>query len=131
MATPSERVTLPPNNILVVDDEPMVAGTVRLVLEMNGQKVELAENAETALERFAPGKYGLVVTDFKLMAMDGLELAEKIRQQSPTQPIILLTAYAESLRGDKQRLANVNCVLGKPFSVQQLLEALTSVLGGK
>ncbi len=131
MATPSERTTLPPNLILVVDDEPMVAGTVRLVLEMNGQKVELAENAETALERFAPGKYGLVVTEFKLVAMDGLELAEKIRQQSPTQPIILLTAYAESLRGDKQRLANVNCVLGKPFSVQQLLEALTSVLGGK
>jgi CheY-like chemotaxis protein len=131
MATPMSPGTTPPLRILVVDDEPMVASTIKLVLEFKGHQVDVAEDAESAVTVFEPGKYGLVITDLKLHAMDGLDLAREIRKRASTQPIILLTAYAESIKGDKARLANVDCVLGKPFSVQQLQDALTNVVGAK
>jgi DNA-binding response OmpR family regulator len=131
MATPMSPGTIPPLRILVVDDEPMVASTIKLVLEFKGHQVDVAEDAETAVTLFEPGKYGLVITDLKLHAMDGLDLAREIRKRAASQPIILLTAYAESIKGDKSRLANVDCVVGKPFSVQQLQDALSSVVGAK
>jgi CheY-like chemotaxis protein len=123
--------TTPPLRILVVDDEPMVASTIKLVLEFKGHQVDVAEDGETAVTLFEPGKYGLVITDLKLHAMDGLDLAREIRKRASSQPIILLTAYAESIKGDKSRLANVDCVVGKPFSVQQLQDALSSVVGAR
>jgi DNA-binding response OmpR family regulator len=131
MATPMSPGTILPLRILVVDDEPMVASTIKLVLEFKGHQVDVAEDAETAVTLFEPGKYGLVITDLKLHAMDGLDLAREIRKRAASQPIILLTAYAESIKGDKSRLANVDCVVGKPFSVQQLQDALSSVVGAK
>jgi DNA-binding response OmpR family regulator len=131
MATPINAEAGPPLRILVVDDEPMVASTIKLVLEFKGHQVDVAEDAETAVRVFEPGKYGLVITDLKLVAMDGLELARQLRQRAAAQPIILLTAYAETIKGDKSRLAHVDCVVGKPFSVQQLQDALTNVLGAK
>jgi two-component system response regulator TrcR len=120
-------VTIPPKRILVVDDEPAVAETIRMVLAISGHKVEVAGSAEEALGRFAAGKYDLVVTDLSLPKMDGLDFARAVKEQSPGQPIILITAYAESMGAETKRLANVDFLMGKPFSLQQLQEALHKI----
>lgn len=110
---------------MVVDDGPEVARAIRMALAVGaGYEVEIAENGETALARYKTGKYDLVITDLKMPKIDGLELAAAIKKLSPSQPIILITAYAESLKGDHERLANVDFVLEKPFSLQQLQDAL-------
>jgi CheY-like chemotaxis protein len=127
MAGPKTAETIPPKHILVVDDEPAVADTIRMVLTFRGHKVEVAESAEAALKIFAVGKYDLVVTDLSLPKMDGLGLASAIKERAPNQPIILVTAYAESIQGDKDRLAKVDFLMGKPFSLEQLQAGLTKV----
>jgi CheY-like chemotaxis protein len=69
----------------------------------------------------------LVITDYALGTMTGLDLSKAIRERSPTQPIIMISAYAEMLRARKERLANIDRLLGKPFSIEELLEAITGV----
>ncbi len=118
---------IPAKRILVVDDEPQVAETIRMVLTYSGHTVEIAEDANLALQKFEAGKYDLVITDFALGKMNGLELARLIKQQSATQPIMLITAYAESVAMGEERLANVNFLLGKPFSLTQLQEGLNKI----
>lgn len=120
-------VKIPPKQILVVDDEPAVAETIRMVLTISGHKVEIAGSAEEALARFEVGKYDLVVTDLSLPKMDGLDFARAIKERAATQPIILITAYAESMGGESKRLSNVDALMGKPFSLQQLHEALLKI----
>ncbi len=127
MAEPKPAVAIPPKRILVVDDEPAVADTIRMVLAFRGHKVEVADSAEAALNVFAAGKYDLVITDLSLPKMDGLNLAGAIKERAPKQPIILVTAYAESIQGDKERLAKIDFLMGKPFSLEQLQEGLVKV----
>ncbi len=129
MAGPSVSETITPKRILVVDDEPAVADTIRMVLAFHGHNVEIADAAESALAVFEPGKYDLVITDLSLPKMDGFGLARAIKERAPAQPIILVTAYAESIQGDKERLAKVDFLMGKPFSLQQLQDALTKIFG--
>ncbi|MDB6063944.1 MAG: putative Histidine kinase [Pedosphaera sp.] len=119
--------SIPPKRILIVDDEPQVANTIRLLLEMGGHTIEIAEDAERALAIYEPAKFDLVITDLSLPKMNGLDLARALRTLVATQPIILITAYAESIARDKERLANVNFLMGKPFSIEQLQDALTSI----
>jgi CheY-like chemotaxis protein len=125
MASPQIGQSASRRRILVVDDGPEVARAIRMALAVGvGYEVEIAENGETALARYKTAKYDLVITDLKMPKIDGLELAAAIKKLSPSQPIILITAYAESLKGDHERLANVDFVLEKPFSLQQLQDAL-------
>lgn len=118
---------IPPKRVLVVDDEPQVADTIRMVLAYGGHTVEIAPDANRALTLFEVGKYDLVITDFALGKMNGLDLARAIKGQSASQPIILITAYAESLSMGENRLANIDFLLGKPFSLAQLQEGLDKI----
>jgi len=116
-----------PKRILVVDDEPSVAQTMRLVLSIDRHQIEVAEDGETALAMFEAGRHDLVITDFKMSNMDGLELAQAIRKLCPGQPIILVTAYLEALQSNQSRLSDVNTLLGKPFSTAALRAAVAAL----
>jgi CheY-like chemotaxis protein len=87
--------------------------------------VEIAENAEIALAMFKASQYDLVITDFKLARMDGLQLAAAIKHDSPATPVFLVTAYLEQFTGN---LPNIDLVLGKPFSVAEFQAAVRKAL---
>ncbi len=118
---------IPPKKILVVDDEPQVADTIRMVLALSGHTIDLADSADRALALYEPGKYDLVISDYSLGNMNGLAMARAIKQRCATQPIILITAYAESMAMQKDMLTDIDYMLGKPFALNQLQEALTAV----
>ncbi len=114
--------------ILVVDDGPQLVKAFRMVLGIAGDyRVEIAEDGESALAKFDTGEYDLVITDLQLPKMGGLDLAKAIKQRRPAQPVVLITAYAESLRDDPKLLAQVDFLLEKPFSLQQLQGVLAQV----
>ena len=115
---------LPPKRILVVEDDLVGAHTIRTVLAMDGHTVEVSRDAEGALAMFEAYPYDLVITDFLLGQVDGLQLAAAIKKHTPTTPIILITAYAEKLHGTMGKVSNVDQVVSKPFSTAQLKEAL-------
>ena len=70
----------------------------------------------------------LVITDFLMPGIDGLELARLIKAGTPQRPVLLITAHEETVsRREKARLQHVDAMLTKPFSHEQLLDALRAV----
>jgi two-component system phosphate regulon response regulator OmpR len=120
MSKQSSDSTTPAKRVLVVEDEPAVSNALKMVFVAIGYLVEVAEDAKAGLRAFEIGKHDLVVTDYALGAMTGLDLAHAIRSRLSSQPIILISAYAESLALRKERLANVNILLGKPFTLKEI-----------
>ncbi len=113
-----------PRKILVVDDEPYVCDAVRMMLAFDGHQVETAACGKDALAMFNPGKYDLVITDYAMPAMKGDELAAAIKSRSPSQPVVLITAYAEMLKSSDNPLAGVDFIVSKPFLLENLREAV-------
>jgi len=127
MSTTTTARTVPAKRVLIVDDEPPVCVALKMVLVASGHTVEIAEDAPAALRAFEIGKHDLIITDYALGAMTGLHLAQAIRSRFPSQPIIMISAYAESLALGNDRLSNVNLLLGKPFSIKEINDALAVI----
>ena len=130
MAITEFRQRVSPKRVLVVEDEPVAALSVRTILAADGHVVEIAENAERALLMLQTAQYDLVLTDFQLPRMDGLELADTLKQCFPDMPIILITAYAEKIGASMGKVSNVDLVVSKPFSVVDLQRAVHTVFAG-
>jgi CheY-like chemotaxis protein len=117
--------TIAPKSILVVEDDPSVAQSLSLLLAIDKHEVEVVGDGKTALVRYKVGSHDLVIADFFMPGMDGLELARLIRADLPQQPIVLVTAFLETVSSsEKARLQHVDALLGKPFSPEQLREAI-------
>ena len=116
-----------PRQILVVDDEPLVRETVTMCLESEGHLVTRAGSGQQALALFQPGKFDLVFTDFFMPSMTGEQLAVAIKLQSPTQPVVMLTAYAEKLQARKGPPTVVDLFIAKPFEIESLRDAITTL----
>jgi len=114
-----------PRQILVVDDEPLVRETVTLLLESDGHVVTPADCGQQALFLFQPGKFDVIFTDFFMPLMTGEELAIAIKSQSPTQPVVMLTAYPEKLQLLERPLTAIDLLIGKPFGLDSLRAAIT------
>lgn len=127
MSTPG----ISPKRILVVDDEPFVCDAVKMMLEFDGHKIETAGSAIAALDLFEPGKFDVVITDFSMPGMKGNELAAQLRHRHPRQPIVMITAYAEMLTANQTPLDAVDCVISKPFLLEDLRTAITKASAGK
>ncbi len=114
--------------ILVVDDEPFVCDAVKMMLAFDGHDVVTASNGKEALGLFEQGKFDVVITDFAMPGMKGDELAAAVKARSPGQPVVMITAYAEMLHSSGKTLPGVDHVVSKPFLLEDLREALASVL---
>ena len=114
--------------ILIVEDQPMVANALRVLLKIDGYEVVIAQNGREGLEAYEPGKFLLIFTDFNMPEMSGREFAAAVKARDSHQPIILVTAYSDLALHDS-RPAVVDLVLEKPWSVEALRGAMTQVLG--
>ncbi len=79
--------------ILFVDDHEVLARLSCEILEMQGYKAVSAYNAEDALSKFDNESFDLLVTDFRMEGMNGLELAKRVHQKNPEVPVIIVTGY--------------------------------------
>jgi len=116
--------------VLVVDDEVHIIHVVAIKLRNNGFDVVSAENGADAFELALSEKPDIIVTDFQMPVMTGLELVEKLRQNETTKymPVIMLTA--RSFAVDEQQKENLQIAefLSKPFSPKELLRSIEDVL---
>ncbi|HUA85135.1 MAG TPA: response regulator [Bryobacteraceae bacterium] len=83
--------------ILLVDDNASGLSARQSVLEELGHRISTASSGAEAVELFARHKFDLVVTDFRMPKMDGLELIVRLRKQAPEIAIILLSGYVDAL----------------------------------
>ena len=119
---------IPTKRILVVDDEPFVCEAVKMMLAFDGHSVKTTNSAKDALVVLETEKFDLVITDFAMPAMKGDELAAQIKKRLPQQPVIMITAYAEMLQSSGNSLPGVDYLIGKPFLLENLREAIAKVL---
>jgi CheY-like chemotaxis protein len=113
--------------MLIVDDQPTVLESLKRILNFHGYEVDTAENGREALEIFEPEKFAVIFTDFEMPEMNGHELASIIKARHPRQPIIMVTAYADLVL-DMQPLPQVDLVMGKPWSMGEIRNAISKVL---
>lgn len=114
--------------ILIVDDNKMGLSARRAVLEAVGHTVTTAMSGTEALQLFDAGSFDLVVTDFKMPKMTGVELIAELRQRAPQLPIVLISGFTDTLGlSEANTLADI--VLQKNASeVGQLVRAVTKLL---
>ena len=114
--------------VLLVEDEDMVRAVAERALARQGYKVLSAEHGEAALELLARvPKPDLLISDVVMPTMDGPTMVRHARERYPDLPILFMSGYAEEQLRKSIDLANV-AFLPKPFSVQQLAEAVRGVL---
>lgn len=111
-------------HILVVDDESLVRQSLQIFLRGDGYLVQEAESGAEALALFEPGKFDMVFTDYFMPAMKGDELAAAIKQRSPDQPVVMITAYPERLQSPGCHMDGVDSFICKPFGLHSLRSAL-------
>ena len=111
-------------HILVVDDDSALCETIQMALELWGHSVVSVHSGPEALEVFEPGKFDLVVTDYLMPSMTGDKLAAAIKTLSPTQPILMLTAYADNFWPGSPILSCVDALLTKPFKLDILRKSV-------
>lgn len=116
----------PGGNILVVDDDDLVAESIQRLLICSGYDAERASGAEQALAKFRPGKFGLIITDYEMPGIKGDDLAAAIRAGVPRQRIMILTGFLDKVMAYGTPAADL--VMSKPFGVRELLGAVKSLL---
>ena len=116
--------------VLVVDDEIHIVHVVAIKLRNNGYEVISANNGAEAFELACKHKPDIIVTDFQMPVMTGIELVEKLRQQDETKdiPIIMLTARSFAISKEQQEKLQISDCLSKPFSPRELLGNIEDIL---
>lgn len=118
-----------PLNVMVVDDEDLLLEIISLNLLQMGHSVDCFTDPKKAIEHFYKHHYDLVITDRAMPGMTGDQLAARVREFHPETPIVLLTGFANIIRQNGERPANIDEVLSKPLS-QQTLRDLMARHGG-
>ncbi len=114
--------------VLIVEDEDMVRAVAERALARQGYVVETARDGEEGVQLFAEGKrYDLIVSDVVMPNMDGPAMARKLREAYGDVKILFMSGYAEEQLRESINLDNVY-FLPKPFSVQQISEAVRDAL---
>ena len=127
---------MPSLNLLAVDDDPMLARSLRDALVSEGRRVTTADSGQggidlfrDACERGAP--YDVVITDLGMPHVDGRAVARAVKQASPATPVIMLTGWGMRMSDNGDVPAHVDRILGKPPKIRELREALHAVTRGK
>ncbi len=111
-------------HILIVDDESLVRKSVQILLQGDGYIVAQARSGAEALALFEPGKFDMIFTDYLMPEMRGDKLAAAIKQLSPTQPVVMITAFPEKLQSSECPLGGVDSFICKPFELEALRTAI-------
>ena len=120
-----------PGRILLVDDNVSGSTARKTVLEELGHKIHVASNGADALEQFSQHHFDLVVTDYKMPRMDGLELIARLRKLQPEIRIVLVSGFVDTL-GLNEATTGADGVIQKSANeVTHLVRAVNRLLRRK
>lgn len=114
--------------ILIVEDEKLLAESLRTLLEAKGFKVETVYDGETGAEYAELGVYDLLILDVMMPGLNGYQVARRVRAKRCSTPILMLTAKS----GLEDRIEGLNAgadyYLTKPFDTRELLACINALL---
>ena len=117
-------------NVLLVDDEEIIADVTSQILQHLGYNVYPFTESSKALELFRkdPSLFDIIITDMTMPGLTGVELAEKAAEMNPAIPVILCTGYNEGIASGRASLPNIKEVVIKPVTAAALAKKISGIL---
>ncbi|MDP6045754.1 MAG: response regulator [Phycisphaerae bacterium] len=117
--------------IVVADDEAHILHVVSMKLTNAGYEVQTAEDGEEALEICQASPPDMLITDYQMPYMTGVELCKALRQSDSTKdiPAMMLTARGFDIEPPEMIEAGIAAVLAKPFSSREVLSRVVELIG--
>ena len=115
-------------SILVVDDDPVACALLKETLLAENYLVDTAINGLEALKTIREGSYDLLITDFIMPLLDGLELLTKAKAELPGLQVILITASRQEAILVEARRQGADAVIPKPLEMKKLLNIIKNIL---
>jgi DNA-binding response OmpR family regulator len=116
--------------VLVVDDEFHIVNVISLKLKNARYEIVTASSGEEALQRIGEEVPDLMITDFSMPGMNGMELVKEVKGREETSglPVIMLTARGQIVE-EEDGLAKIDVLMSKPFSPKEILEQVKNLVG--
>jgi DNA-binding NtrC family response regulator len=117
--------------VLVVDDEPAVLSTYRLILEQSGYDTIAAATSREAIQAIGEHDFDLILSDFSLEQQHtGFEVIEAAKKKNDDVPCCILTGYATLETADQAEARGIG-IMYKPIDIQEFLQTTSRLLGEK
>ena len=116
------------HKILVVDDQPGIRLLLTEIFTHKGYEVNTAKTGREALDKINARSFDLVILDYKLPILDGLEVIKQLEQQDCTIPLILMSGLTEHLSKQRKESRLIKKIVSKPFDVQKMSTLVQSML---
>jgi DNA-binding response OmpR family regulator len=123
----SQGLPGPKRRVLVVDDDPAVRELLTVFLEERDFEVRTAPDGPAGVAAFNVEPFDLILVDFQMPDMTGLEMATEVRRTDPQVPIALITGIAGTLEAEAVAQAGITRTLPKPFDLNELANWLQSL----
>ncbi len=115
--------------IMAIDDENIVGKMLKAVFEQDGYVVETFLSAKPALERIKEEKFDVVITDLKMKDIDGMQVLETIKRESPETKVIMITAFASLDTSIQAFRKKVDDFFPKPVKISELKACVERLIG--
>jgi YesN/AraC family two-component response regulator len=114
--------------IMLIDDDEWIRDSLSLFFEAEGCNLLTFETAEEGMEAFKKQAYDIVISDYKLPGMDGLEFLRRVKEKQPKIFEILITAYANCEILKKAKKIGVKDIIPKPFTSEDVETSLSRII---
>ena len=114
--------------LLIIEDELTIREIYEGILRPKGYNLVMTESGEEGLELFTKGKFDLIICDLGLPGMNGWEFIAKVRQNNNHIPILVITGWATADNKYKKKELNIQKILAKPVSVEDLTRNISAFL---
>jgi DNA-binding response OmpR family regulator len=118
-------------DVLVVDDDRMILEVIKRILASDGIVAHCVSNGAEALEKMKERDFPLMITDFNMPGLDGLELSRKGLELAPQMRIIMDTSGITDNNARLARDIGISRILTKPFLPSEMLETVRGLMGSK
>ena len=114
--------------ILLIDDDEWIRDSLTIFLDGEGCHLTAFETAEEAIQAIEKDRYDIVISDYKLPGMDGLEFFRFIRRSHPHAIKIVITAYGNEDVALEAKRIGINALIEKPFTTQTIEKSLSHLI---
>jgi len=115
-------------NILLVDDDELIRHSMTLFFEFEGCRLHTVATAEEGLKELEKKTYDIIIADYRLPGIDGLELLERSREINPYAMKILLTAYGSKEIVSEAHRLGAQDFIPKPFTMEAIEDSLARLI---
>ena len=117
--------------ILLIDDDEWIRDSLNIFFEAEGCRIVSVETAEEGLEAVRKQNFDIIITDYRLPGMDGIEFLKQIGTSQKNAKKILITAYKSNLVVEEAKKAGVQHLIAKPFTSETIEASLTYLIADR